>query len=189
MTSPLKPWNIISSRIIHQTPWMTMIEDVCDVDGTNTTYTYVRRTSGSGIIPVTTDGKLWMVQQYRHPIKRTVWQFAAEGLEPGEDYFSVAKRGLREELGLEAAHWHELARIYPDPGTLDQELIWYIATDLRVAQDVHKVHTSESEVEDLRTQAFSLQQIEQLIQKGEICDNWTLAAIQLYQRYLTQTVV
>jgi ADP-ribose pyrophosphatase len=184
MTKPLKPWTILNSKIIHQTPWMTMIEDTCDVNGTVTTYTYVRRTSGSGIIPVTHDGKLWMVQQYRHPIKKTVWQLPAEGLEPGEGYLEVAKRGLQEELGLEAGHWEELAKIYPDPGSLDQDLIWYIATDLQPSENAHKLHTIESEVEELRVQAFSLEEIENLIQTGEICDNWTYGGLYLYQRYL-----
>lgn len=182
-STKLKPWKILNSLIVHQTPWIKIIQDHCLVEDQKIDYTYTKRTDGALIIAETKDKKLWLVRQYRHPIKKIVWQFAAEGQEDNENLKQTAIRGLKEELSLTAKNWIQLGQdFYPDPGSLDQTYQMFLAKDLEPLNFNPQKHPHD-EVEDLEIKAFSRNEIEKMIKSGEICDNWTLAALFLYDRY------
>jgi ADP-ribose pyrophosphatase len=181
----IKPWTVLSSEIIYETPWIQVIEDKCQVDDQVITYTRVnRRDEGPQIIAETADKKLFMVQQYRHPIHKIVWQFPAEGKTDQESWEDAAQRGLREEIGMSAEKLTDLGVFHPDPGLLDQTSHAFLAQGLTPNPTTEKVHLSNQEVEDLRVDSFTLSEIDELIEKGEICDGWTLSGLFLYQRYL-----
>jgi ADP-ribose pyrophosphatase len=164
---------------------MSVIEDTCDVDGKSIVYTYVKRVDeGPLIIPVTEDGKFWMVRQYRHPIKKILWQFPVEGKFKEETWEAAARRGLQEELQLSANTIENLGQFYPDPGSLEQKFVVFLAQDLQKSQVEHQANPDE--VEDLEVAAFSRAEIDQLISSGDIADNWTLAALYLYDRFLSK---
>lgn len=182
-TDELDKWQTLSSKTLHQTPWLSVIEDEYRVNDHQSTYTYIKRLNSCDVIAETEDGKLYLVQQYRYPIKKAVWQFPAEGIEDHESWQKCAERCLQEEVGFEAEKWQELGEIYTDPGTLDQVTRWYLATDLSKTDIKSKIKTEQSEFEQLQVKAFSLAEIEQMISDGVIADNWTLAGIYLYQKY------
>ena len=185
----LKPWQIVSSKIIHATPWIEIVEDLCDVSGTKLEYTYTRRIDeGPLIIAEENDGSLWLVKQYRHPIKKIIWQFPVEGKPQEESWDDAAKRGLQEELNLQASEWVNLGEFYPDPGGLDQKYQVYLATNLSRAS-ISGVQHLEGEIEELKAQKFSRAQIDELISNGEICDNWTLSALFLYDRFKKSDII
>jgi ADP-ribose pyrophosphatase len=186
MPSSLQPWQILSSTVIHQTPWIEVIAEECSANGQQFTYTFVhRRDEGPQIIALTAEKKIWLVQQYRHPIRQILWQLPAEGKLAGETWEDAAARGLQEELGLQAEKLLDLGRFFVDPGLLQQQTHFFLATELSsIGSPIEKAHTSEQEVEELRVEAFSLGQIDQMISDGQICDNWTLAGLFMVQRYL-----
>jgi ADP-ribose pyrophosphatase YjhB (NUDIX family) len=138
---------------------------------------------GPLIIAETGEKKLWLVRQYRHPIKKIVWQFPSEGKQAGESWEAAARRGLAEELQLQAESLDDLGVFYSDPGGLEQKYHAYLARGLQeVVHDHALANEAESEVENLETAVFSRSEIEVLIDAGEICDNWTLAGLFLYDR-------
>lgn len=176
-------WNVIQSKIIHKTPWIELIEDICLVGDKQLKYTYTRRTDeGPLIIAEEFDGSLWLVRQYRHPINKIIWQFPGEGKHPNETWKQAAIRGLQEELKLKANHLEELGLYYTDPGGLDQKYVAFLATGLTRINLAEEPHLN-SEIEDLEIHKFTLPEIDQLIDRGDICDNWTLTALFLYQRF------
>jgi 8-oxo-dGTP pyrophosphatase MutT (NUDIX family) len=179
----IEPWQVLSTQLIHQTPWINVLSDECQHGEKKFNYTYVeRRDEGPVIIAEDQDQKLWLVQQYRHPIRKIVWQFPAEGKKPDESWEAAAQRGLQEELGKQAGKLIDLTTTYIDPGLLSQKTHIFLATDLHNVQ-VEKFHASEEEVEELNIQSFSLKEIEELIHRGEFCDNWGFAALYWYQKY------
>lgn len=182
-SSPIQPWTILHSKVIHSTPWIEVVEDTCLVDGKEITYTYSRRIDeGPLIIAQENNGGLWLVRQYRHPIKKILWQFPAEGKHTDESWEAAAARGLHEELQRSAEHWTDLGVFYPDPGGLDQKYRAYLATGLTRIAPAYQ-HQSEQQIEHLEIACFSRKEIEQLINTGELADNWTLAGLYLLDRY------
>lgn len=182
-TNTLKPWVIKKSKIIHKTRWIEVIEDTCLADTTELIYTYTKRVDeGPIIIAEESDGAIWLVQQYRHPVKKILWQLPAEGKLPSEPWIDAAKRGLQEELQLTAEKWENLGEYFPDPGGLEQKYQLFVARELEWSKNTQK-HTEDGEVEDLRIQKFSRKAIDTMILNGELCDNWTLAALYVFDRY------
>jgi ADP-ribose pyrophosphatase len=180
MTKPAA-WQTITQTKLHQTPWITVLRDTCQLPGgQQIDYTYVNRVGGCSVIPVTSDHQLVLAQQYRHPIGQVVWQFPAEGIEPGESYADCAQRCLYEEAHYQAEKLTDLGLFYADPGTIQQDIHWFLAENVRpLPTEVARAQTDETE--EFRIESFSLEQIKQMIKSGQICDNWTLAGLALLQ--------
>jgi 8-oxo-dGTP pyrophosphatase MutT (NUDIX family) len=180
----LQPWKVISSKTFYQSPWIEVIEDECEINDKKVTYTRVKRLDeGSMIIPEDDDGRLWLVQQYRHPIHKIVWQFPAGGQNEGESWQESAERELAEEMKKKAGSMTDLGIFYPDPGLLDQTSHVFLAQNLIDLSANEQNQHQQDEVEDLRIQAFTLTEIDQLIDAGEICDGWILGGLYLYKKY------
>jgi len=179
----IEPWKVQNSKVALSTSWIQVVEDECLVDTQKLKYTYTRRVDeGPVIIAEENDGSLWLVQQYRHPIKKIIWQFPVEGKLKEESWDDAAKRGLAEELQLQAMEWKNLGEFYPDPGGLEQKYQIYIAMGLSKSV-ISKSQHLEDEIEELIVEKFTRVQIEEMISSGEICDNWTLSALFLYDRF------
>jgi 8-oxo-dGTP pyrophosphatase MutT (NUDIX family) len=76
--------------------------------------------------------RFFMVRQPREPVEEdSLFELPAGKLDvPGEAPIDCAKRELVEEVGLEAAEWRELKRIYTSPGFTNEEVHIFIATGL-----------------------------------------------------------
>lgn len=87
------------------------------------------------IVPVTDEGKVIFVEQYRIPAGGPVIELPAglvgdeKGMEK-EEVVSAAKRELFEETGYEAMYWEFLAAGPPSPGLNSEQVHIYKATGL-----------------------------------------------------------
>lgn len=83
------------------------------------------------VVPLDGDGRVVLIHQYRHPLRRRLWELPAGLLdEPGEDPVATARRELREETGLEAADWSLLVDFAGSPGLVDETVRVYLARGL-----------------------------------------------------------
>ena len=55
------------------------------------------------LIPIEDDGRVVIVQQYRAPLDREMWEFPAGRLDEGESAEDAARRECEEEIGLRPA--------------------------------------------------------------------------------------
>jgi ADP-ribose pyrophosphatase len=85
-----------------------------------------------GIIALDISGRVLLLQQYRHPVGRLLWEPPAGLLDqPDEDPLAAAKRELYEEAHLEAQHWDVLVDAYTSPGMTDEAVRIYLARGVR----------------------------------------------------------
>ena len=77
-----------------------------------------------------------LLAQYRHPAGRRFIELPA-GLcdEPGEDPVDVARRELREEVGLEAGEWTHLTSTWSSPGISAEQMHFFLARRLTQVTD------------------------------------------------------
>ncbi len=89
-----------------------------------------------GIIPVTGDGKVVLIEQYRVPVHSWVIEAPAglAGDEPGaekEPLEVAARRELLEETGYEASRLERLFDGVVSAGLTDEQITWFLATGCR----------------------------------------------------------
>jgi ADP-ribose pyrophosphatase len=88
-----------------------------------------------GIVAITDDGKVVLVEQHRPPVGRRVVELPAglsgdiAGAED-EALLEAAKRELLEETGYAAAQWVELGSGYTSPGLTDESVVLFLAQRL-----------------------------------------------------------
>lgn len=93
----------------------------------------VRHPGAVVVVPIldTPDGtRLLIIRNERFAVGRTLVEFPAGTLEPGEDPSVSALRELEEEVGHTASRMHPLGRFYTTPGLTDEVMWAYAATGL-----------------------------------------------------------
>lgn len=131
----------------------------------------VHHHGGSGVVPLTADGQVYLVRQFRYAFRRELFEIPAGKLEPGEDPLETARRELMEECGLTAERFMDLRPIYPSVGYDNEIIHMYLATGL------HETEAQPDEDEFLDLVKIPLDEAIGMIEKGEILDGKTVAAL------------
>lgn len=83
------------------------------------------------VVAVDEQRRVRMLHQYRHAVRRRLWELPAGLLDiAGEDPAVTADRELTEEAGLSAHDWSVLLDVVPSPGFSDESVRIYLARDL-----------------------------------------------------------
>jgi ADP-ribose pyrophosphatase len=135
----------------------------------------VRHPGSVVILPMTDDGSVLLVRQYRHAVGRALWELPAGSLKKNEDPEQAAIRECHEEVGLIPQRVERLGSFFPTPGYCDEEMIFYKATRLRKPGPDDEAHPDEDE--DIEAKAFGLDDLRRMIQIGEIADLKTVAGV------------
>lgn len=145
--------------------------------GHTTNMDVVRHPGSVVLIPVTADGDLILIRQYRYVIDRFVWELPAGTLEPGEALEAAAARECEEEIGLAPGRVARLGAFYPTPGFCDELMTFYRCTELAPPAPDSTARPDDDEV--LEPQAFPSAEVRAMIARGEIVDMKTVAAMWL----------
>lgn len=166
-------WKKLSSKVIYDNPWMTVVEDrVINPSGGQNDYGHIRfKTCAVAIIPIDDDGNTWIVGQDRYTLGEYSWEVPMGGAPKGEDALAAAKRELREETGLKAEHWTEVMRLHTSNSITDEEGFVYIAKGLQQGE------TEFDETENIDVRKLPLGDAIAMAQKGEITDAISVAAL------------
>ncbi len=95
---------------------------------------YIRHPGAVAIVAVNGDGLIAVIDQYRHPMRKRMWEIPAGLLDvPGEAPLDAARRELAEETDLVAQEWTKLLTLDNSPGGSAETLHVYLATGVRPA--------------------------------------------------------
>lgn len=95
-----------------------------------------------GIIAITDDRQILLIEQFRPPIGKKVIEIPAglagdvKGSE-NEPLVNAAKRELLEETGYTARKWKEVASGVPSAGICDESITLFLATGLKKTSESH----------------------------------------------------
>ncbi|MDP3442072.1 MAG: NUDIX hydrolase [Ignavibacteria bacterium] len=131
---------------------------------------------GAVVVPVTKEGKIILVSQYRYPHNQILIELPAGKLEKGEDPLLCASRELAEETGFTSTNIIKLGKIFTTPGFCDEVLHIYLANDLTEGD-----HAREEGEEGMEIFELSLAEIDEKIRSGEIVDAKTICGIHYYR--------
>jgi 8-oxo-dGTP pyrophosphatase MutT (NUDIX family) len=108
---------------------------------------YVDHPGAAAVVAVDDDGRVLLIQQYRHPIRLRDWEIPAGLLDiAGESPLETARRELAEEVDLVASSWEPLVSIFTTPGGNDEIVHLFLARGLSPADDVHAREDEEADI-------------------------------------------
>ena len=160
---------VTSTRVVYENRWMRLHEDRLDPPGL---YAWVEKSPGALIVPLE-DEHVWLVEQYRHPVRGRYWDLPQGAWEdapdaPAED---LARGELAEETGLRAERMERLGTLFFAYGLLDQRFDVWVATGLEPGPAA-----PEPTEQDIRCARFPIAEFEAMIARGEVRDAATVAA-------------
>jgi 8-oxo-dGTP pyrophosphatase MutT (NUDIX family) len=170
---------VTATRVVYENRWIRLREDrTLDDEGRAGVYAVVEKSPGAVIVPLDGD-RVWLIEQWRHPVGRRFWEFpqgAWEGA-PDAEPETLARGELAEETGLRAGSLQWLGRLFYAYGIADQPFDAWLATDLREG-----ARRPEPEEAGMRVARFTVAQLEAMIQQGKIADAASVAAWHLALR-------
>jgi ADP-ribose pyrophosphatase len=147
-------------------------------DGTVNTRECIEHPGAVAIVPVLEDGRICLIRNFRLAVGCWLLEIPAGTLEPGEDPLVTAHRELAEETGYTARVIEPLCQMLFSPGILHERMHLFVATGLTAGPTRLEVG------EQIESQTMPLGDILAMIERGEIEDAKTVAALLLYDRRL-----
>lgn len=177
----IKKLKKISEEIIHQNQWYAYKHDVFEFpNGQPGNYFYVETPGGVMIVPVLPSGRIVLVRQYRYLMGRAGIEFPGGGIKPGETARQAAGIELKEETGYHLFELISVGEFEPSKGVIKDTMNIFLA---KISQeDPIQAHPEPSE--NIELLARFPEEIEAMIQAGDIWDGETLAAWALVKHRL-----
>ena len=151
-------------------------------NGATATREVVEHNGGICVVPITENGEVLMVEQYRYPYGEVILEIPAGKRDGNEEPLEGGKRELREETGAVAENYTFLGELYPTPGYCGEVIYMYLATGLSFGE------TDPDEDEFLNVKKIPLEKAVEMIMKGEIKDAKTQTAILKVERMLKNDI-
>jgi ADP-ribose pyrophosphatase len=123
------------------------------------------------LLPLDSEGRLWLVRQYRHSAGMELLELPAGAMEEGEPPEACAYREVREEIGMSAGQLQKIGQFFLAPGYSTEYMYIFLATDLQADP------LDADEDEFLIVETIPVQEVYHLAETGVIQDSKTLAAL------------
>ena len=151
-------------------------QDTMEINGDHTAvWDFIRHKGAAAVVPVTEEGKILMVRQYRNALDRYTLEIPAGALdeenEPGRE---CAARELEEETGFRSENLEWLITLRTTVAFCNERIEVYVAKDLIPS----KQNLDQDEFIDLQT--YTLDEHKEKIFSGEIEDAKTVASLMAY---------
>jgi ADP-ribose pyrophosphatase len=99
--------------------------------GQDVSLDFIHHRGGAAVVPLTPQGEVILVNQYRHPAGEFLLELPAGKLEIDDEPAAAALRELEEEAGYTTSHLELLSTAYSAPGYCSEKLYIYLARDLQ----------------------------------------------------------
>jgi len=168
------PWTKLSDEVKYDNNWIRVTEyQVLNPKGGPGIYGVVHfKNVAVGVIALDDLGFTYLVGQHRFPLDQFSWEIPEGGGKVGqEDTLETAKRELLEETGLVAGQWEPILEMHLSNSVSDEYAIIYLARHLQ------QLEPCPEDTEELHVMKISFDLAYEMVQKGEITDSMSVAAI------------
>ena len=172
----------IGRTLIHNGAIVDIYQDRMQLpDGSEENFDFIKHKGAAAVIPVMDDGRILMVRQYRNAIDSYTLEIPAGGLNGADEPTRVAAhRELEEETGYRAdiEDVKFLISLYTTVAFCNEKI------DIYVAHNLQKTHQHLDDDEFIEVEAFTTDELADMVFEGKIVDAKTIAGIMSYIRSL-----
>lgn len=159
--------NIFDGKVLH-----VRLDEISLPNGKTGIREYCHHNGAVCVIPLTDNGEVICVRQYRYAMREPLLEIPAGKLDtPDEDPTQAALRELREETGAICSSLTYLGEYYGSPAILDEKIHVYLAEGLTFGD------TEFDEDEFIEIVRIPLNELVDMTLNGKIKDGKTQAAV------------
>jgi ADP-ribose pyrophosphatase len=178
-TPGAKKATVLNSTTIYEGPVFGIRRDeVIEPSGVRAIREVITHPGSVVVLPVLPDGRILLIQQYRHATKQYLWELVAGRMDPGETPKAAAARELIEETGYRAKRLQVFLDVFPTPGFLEERMFLLLAEGLTAGE------AEPEEDEKIISRAHKRKELEEMIRGGKLRDAKSIAGILYYFRFL-----
>lgn len=177
MTSPYK---LNTSRLAYGGKFLKVREDSVSLSNGHTfQYELVEHPGGAAILPIDSNGKCYLVRQYRYPVEQNVLEIPAGRLEAdGTSPQENAVRECIEEVGFNPRKVTALGLIFPSPGVVQEKIHLFLGQEL----EKRDTHPDPGEILELVVVPYTT--LLTMVKAGEVTDAKTAMAVIRAEEYI-----
>lgn len=178
-------WERLSSEKLFESPYFSLRADALRLpDGVvKDPYYVIERKDAVFIFPLTKDGDVVLVRQYRPAIERMELCIPAGLVEGGEEPIVAARRELREETGHGGGEWAEVISLASSPGLKNNWAHVFLARGVEETSPL-----DPDEFERLEVVKIPVGELKELVYSGGVPSSSGVAAIMVCMERLSQRV-
>ncbi len=166
----------INRELVYEGKIINMYKDTVQIpNGSVAQWDFIGHRGAAAVVPVTDDGKIILVRQYRNALDRYTVEIPAGGLENADEPMKVcAARELEEETGYKSQNLEFLLSLRTTVAFCNEKIEVYLARNLV------KTKQNLDEDEYIDVEIYDVDELLQMIYSGEIEDSKTVASILAY---------
>lgn len=175
-------WDILSETELVSCPIFDLVSRRLrhPIRGSEGDFYILKTRDWVNVIPVTPDGEIVMVRQYRFGIEEMSWEIPGGIMDEGEDPLVAGARELREETGFVTDSFRVLGKVAANPAILDNYCHFVWADGVKLEADLRW-----DEHEEIETRLFPIDEIYAMAHRGEIKHSLVVAALfQFYPEWI-----
>ncbi len=167
----LKVWKKLSEEILFKNSWWTYKRDQYELpSGKVGEYNYVHIGGSAMTVPITKDGRVMLVNQYRYFNRRESLEFPCGSVKESMSHDETASHELLEETGYASGRWLLAGEFNPYNGVTNEICKVYVARELQY------VGGTPDDTEEFELVTLTANEVDEKIRSGEIWDGMTIAA-------------
>lgn len=175
----MKPFKTTSSQIVWSCPWYAVRRDeIVLPNGEPAVYNIISKGPAVWVLPVTSQGDIVLLWQYRHTVDDWCWEIPAGSVKPTQTIEEAARAELLEEIGGTAGQLAYVGQSYMSNGICDEVGHFYLATEVRLGAPTHE----PAEIIHIHTKPIA--EVLQMAVDGRITDAPSALVILMCQNQL-----
>lgn len=160
-----------SSRLYDGKILSLRLDKVLLENGVETTRAVVEHNGAAAIVPLTDDGKVILVRQYRYAVEKDLIEVPAGTIGRGETPEECAARELEEETGYRSGDMRKITEFFSAPGYSTEKIHVFLAKRLT------KSEMNTDEDEQIRVESMLIAEALAKVRSGEITDGKSICAL------------
>lgn len=165
-------WTVLDTEKKFENDFFKVMEDkVIKPTGEPSTYATINYKPGVSILPIDDKDNIYLTFQFRYALGQNDLEVAAGAIDDGEKPLEAARRELKEELGISAGTWTEMAWIQGDTSLTNSKAFLFTARHLRFDEP------ERESSEDIETVKIPLAEAYQKVMDGVITHDQTVVLI------------